>query len=616
MTKTTRTILLTFILTLWSTTTPVTFGQDAETLSSIDRIVSQIEAMYPRVEGLVVSLEGGDVLLDLKEGDPIQPGDKLKLFRYGEEVLHPVTQKKLGRKETELGEIEVVQIGSTFTRAKVTDKSVKARVGDGVRPAFRKISFLIAPPEAKTEKNIDGNRLTLALEKRLKSHPRFDVLPFDLGVWMLESGINADQLLKQKNLDRLREKVKADLILIPSVRSVKEKIVLRYEVVSADDGKVKNKAEVLSDPMPALEKTTSAKTGKEQAVSTDFGSRKGVLEFVTKQEFPFEIVDFDIGDLDGDGVNEYVIIDRNRVMVYKFDDNKFKPTAQTTFNKNNHRFLAVDVGDINGNGLDEIFVTSQYGGDSLNSFALEANSKQKRFDKIWDNVRLYLRIIRPFGAKPKLLAQQSGFQDPFAGGIKTIQYQGNGFGEGPEITVPSVYDTKFILYGLTQATLFSTKTNETIILDKDYHLRVYSPSGRLLVNSDEYYGHDPRIIDTGVKSDIIGMRQGEPVNFRGRLQLVQHGGKKYLLLPKNHRMGGDMLSKAVIINDGSLEILEVTEESFGKVAETKKQKGYVAAFQVAESKKADETKIHVAMVQENALPGKTISTIFTYKWHK
>ncbi|NIQ01642.1 MAG: hypothetical protein GWM98_15735, partial [Nitrospinaceae bacterium] len=57
-----------------------------------------------------------------------------------------------------------------------------------------------------------------------------------------------------------------------------------------------------------------------------------------------------------------------------------------------NRFLAVDVGDINENGRDEIFVTNQVG-QNLKSFALEIVPRQKTLRQTWKDVNLYFRII-------------------------------------------------------------------------------------------------------------------------------------------------------------------------------------------------------------------------------
>jgi hypothetical protein len=173
---------------------------------------------------------------------------------------------------------------------------------------------------------------------------------------------------------------------------------------------------------------------------------------------------------------------------------------------------------------------------------------------------------------------------------------------------------KFLIYGLTLADVNFDKTVETIILDKDYHLRVYSPDGSLLVRSDEYYGHDPRMLDIGVDPvDLFSQAKPSAVNYRGRLLLEQSGARKFMLVPRNHRLGGSLLQNAVVVNSSSLVVLDLDREGFSKVFETKGQKGYIAAYQVTKARKA-RRNIHVATVQAGGLTGRTRSTIYTYNW--
>ena len=402
------------ILLTWGTAS-------GQSLPSLDRIVDQIDTMFPPVEGVVVSLQGEDVLLDLKQGDPIKSGDKLKLIRFGEEIYHPTTNKKMGRAETELGWVEIVRVSRNFTLASLKDPEVKAKPGDGVRVPFKTISFVIAPVSTKTKKKVDKSRLTLDLEKKLKAKRRFDVPAFDLTVWMLANKVKPQTLTQAKNLKKLRRKVRADFILFPSVREIKGKTVLSYRLVSTDKGETVKQADVMSEDVPTISK--SAKRNREQAVQTDFqGQNAGPIKYIDKQEFLFEIVDFDIGDINGDGKKEYVIIDHHRVMIYKYQNNKFKRIGQMKSNKSGSHFLSVDVGDINNNGRDEIFVTDQVG-DVLESFVLESRPKKKGFKKIWSNVKYYFRILRPFGAKPRLIAQGHGYENPFQNGIKDIVFK-------------------------------------------------------------------------------------------------------------------------------------------------------------------------------------------------
>ncbi|SVB32712.1 uncharacterized protein METZ01_LOCUS185566, partial [marine metagenome] len=65
--------------------------------TTLDRIISQIELLYPPLEGYVIAVEGNGLTVDLKRGMAVKKGDRLKLIRYGRELFHPVTKKKVGR---------------------------------------------------------------------------------------------------------------------------------------------------------------------------------------------------------------------------------------------------------------------------------------------------------------------------------------------------------------------------------------------------------------------------------------------------------------------------------------------------------------------------------------
>ncbi|MBT3415104.1 MAG: VCBS repeat-containing protein, partial [Nitrospina sp.] len=532
----------------------------AQSSASLDRLVSQIESMFPPLEGYVIAVEGSGLTLDLRQGMAVKKGDRLKLIRYGRELFHPVTKKKVGQKETDLGEVEVLEVRKDYSLARALNPTVLPKEGDGVRSAFQKLSFLVAPPQVKSKKKINTDRLRYNLESRINRHPRFEVPAFDLGLWMVDEKLNIKSTLQSKNLKKLLRKVQADFILVPSVRTVKGKMALNYKLVSAIDGSLKKQANILSEDLPAPD----APRERESGTQTSFKQKKDLFKFVGKQEFPYEVIDFDVGDLNGDGKNEFVLIDRYRVMIFENKKGRLKRISMVKTSKIANHFLAVDVGDINGNGRDEIFVTNQVG-DKLQSFALETRPKEKGFHYIWKEANLYFRIIQPLGKRPILMSQSPGFQNPFQGPIKKVFFKNGIYRQGPKLNTPEVYGTHFILYGLTQQDLNGNGVTETIVLDNNYHLRVYSPDGRLVVKSSDYYGHDPRLIEVGVKEEIAGIvRQGDPVRFKGRLQFVKVGGSRFLLLPLNHNAGDGYLDRLVIVENSGLALLRLTGEGFEK----------------------------------------------------
>jgi hypothetical protein len=179
------------------------------------------------------------------------------------------------------------------------------------------------------------------------------------------------------------------------------------------------------------------------------------------------------------------------VIVYDYRNNKLKQVARFRAENKNHKFLGVDVGDINKNGRDEIFVTDHLG-DNLSSFVLEARRGRKGLQKIWGDVNLYFRVIHPFGRKPVLLTQAPGYNDPFHGPISKMIYGKGRYLPSKKLRLPAIYGVEFMLYGLALADINGDGKDEIVMLDKDAHLRVYSASGRVLVQSNEYYGRDPR----------------------------------------------------------------------------------------------------------------------------
>ena len=611
-----RIIICTFLLLV------ITIPNYALALSNttLDRIVTQIESLYPPLEGYVIEVEGNGLTLDLKQGMQVKKGDRLKLIRYGRELFHPVTKKKVGRKETDLGEVEILEVRKDFSRARSLNPTALRRKGDGVRSPFQKLTFLVAPPNIKARKKIDAEQLHFNLEKKLNEHPRFEVPAFDFGLWIADEKLSETSALTIKNLRRLKRKVNVDLILIPQVRTVRGKIVLSYKLMSAADGTLQKQAKVLSD-----DDLPTAEARRKRGAQTPFDTKENKFQFIDKEQFPYEIVDFDVGDLDGDGKNEYVLIDHYRIMVYKLKKGKLRKIQQMRTQKGINRLLGVDVGDINGNGRDEIFVTS-WKGDKLESFALERQVRKKRLKYVWKDVNLYFRIIRPFGQKPTLLSQSPGFEIPFIGPIKKVVFKNRRYIQGSKLNTPDIYGTHFILYGLTQANLGRNKVKETVVLDNKYHLRVYSPSGKVVIKSDVYYGHDPRLIEVGVVDEELGnlttgggasVGREDPVRYKGRLQFVKNGGRRFLVLPKNYVTGNGLLSEQVIVNNSGLVILGVNREGFEKVFESNKQKGFLAAFRVVPRKGNAGADVHILRTERNFISNAVsggMSSFSTYFW--
>jgi LysM repeat protein len=101
--------------------------------------VSNIE--YRGIGIVLESREGknmmatGDILyITLKTGEPIAVGNKYTVFRAGEEVRHPVTEKRIGRKYNIIGNVQLIDQHGNFFTAKVIESFDAIMRGDYIQP--------------------------------------------------------------------------------------------------------------------------------------------------------------------------------------------------------------------------------------------------------------------------------------------------------------------------------------------------------------------------------------------------------------------------------------------------------------------------------------------------
>jgi len=78
-------------------------------------VIDVINAIYPMA---IVSVSDGAVVIGAG-GDQIKAGDKFRVISLGQELKDPYTNESLGRQETAIGEIEITDVESKMSQAKI-----------------------------------------------------------------------------------------------------------------------------------------------------------------------------------------------------------------------------------------------------------------------------------------------------------------------------------------------------------------------------------------------------------------------------------------------------------------------------------------------------------------
>src|SRR5258706_2305515 len=112
--------------------------------SSIGVLVDQVLGLFPKVDGDVVEVANGVVMLSIGRKDGLVAGIDLSVYREGRELRHPRTGAVLGRTEETVGRLRVDQVFEAYATGRVT-QGTDVRAGDRARVSAGKIHLTVVP---------------------------------------------------------------------------------------------------------------------------------------------------------------------------------------------------------------------------------------------------------------------------------------------------------------------------------------------------------------------------------------------------------------------------------------------------------------------------------------
>ena len=324
------------------------------------------------------------------------------------------------------------------------------------------------------------------------------------------------------------------------------------------------------------------------------------------QRFSFEIRGLDVGDLDGDGKNELVLIDKTNVFVYNWQKKgpRLFKTIEGTWSPN---YIYMNVADMDGNGKAEIYVCNL---TATNAGSLVFEWDGSKFKEIFHGQSWLIRVVELPGRGKVVLGQKRSAEGNYMGDVHFLKRQGDGFVSAGVLSLPRFSN----VFNFVQCDLTGKGSFFTVLLDPWEHLHVCDSAGRQLWKSDDFFGGsltdmeymDPdanRMADTAKKLFIAS-----PIFTCD----VNGDGKKEVVVCKNDSESTRILEAFRWFGSGRVHFMDWDEVSLVSQWTTPKLSGAVVGYRVADVDNDGLKELVVANVTSGFIAGSPKSRLVVY----
>ncbi len=344
---------------------------------------------------------------------------------------------------------------------------------------------------------------------------------------------------------------------------------------------------------------------------------KGATSGFTKsQNMKLTLQYMEVADLDGDGVDEFILANRTSVQIFKRNGPRLAKVGQIEAPAR-YKVHAISVADLNGNGKMEIYVSAA---DHLEprSFAFEWQEKNKA-TYLFQNERFFVRAMHLPGESTVLLGQQPDFDNPIRPGIFRLEKKGKTLKAGNRVQLPESVN----LFDFTVADLDNDGSREVIAIDQHDRLKVMRTAGTLLWESDDFYGGTTRYIGGIAPKNVASAVQHK--EDYGRIYIpsriivadVNLDGQKDILVNKNLSTSSRVFQNMKNYPSGEVHALTWNGIGLEEMWRTKKIDGYITDYMLL-LQGEDETKAELAVGLilrrgDMSMAGEKTSTVLFYQ---
>ncbi len=277
--------------------------------------------------------------------------------------------------------------------------------------------------------------------------------------------------------------------------------------------------------------------------------------------FPVRSQGMTAGDIDGDSLDEVLIATNTRLFIYQLRNLRIHhlETIPLPGGLNVH---ALNVADLDGNGIMEIYLSSTRDGEPR-SFVLEW-SHASGVKWLAENVYWYLRPMNVPGEGMVLAGQQNGIGNEIQSGIHRMVLEAGGkITKGERFSLPDAIK----LFDFVFADLNGDKFPEIVTINEKEQLKVFNSAFELLYTSPTGFGGRE-------------LSEGLTVPIRLVVTDFDDDGNDDLLIVDNELYSPKMMSKTRLYRNGQVRGLIWDNDGFIEMWHTNLFPNSIVDFQL------------------------------------
>ncbi len=319
--------------------------------------------------------------------------------------------------------------------------------------------------------------------------------------------------------------------------------------------------------------------------------------FKKTRNLPIAMQDMGVADIDGDGVDDLIVVSANEIFAYHMTGVNLAPLGQITLAAS-QKIISMEVADLDDDAVSEIYITSVNRSQRPNAMAVRWDKDS--FTYIFQDQNWFIKPIATPARGKILVGQRSGIEYPLSEGIYELGLQDGELMSLNKLSVPAEAN----VYNFAMADLDGDGVTEVIMLDASDKLHVLMSGGKQLWVGDDHYGGSLRFIGGNSATRRRGAVNEENDGDQDRLDIhsrliiadVNNDNQPDVIVNKNLSSASRVFKNFKAYPSGEIHALSWTGIGLSELWHTQKIDGYVASYDFRKAPGSTKAELYVGLV--------------------